>query len=56
MVPLASAHNLPFAGILGAEVSMNDVSVPYCLGALTHSLDSLSSEMRAILQYISPTE
>jgi hypothetical protein len=47
---------LLFAGILGAEVAINEVSAPDCLGALTKSLDSLSAELWAILQYISPTE
>jgi hypothetical protein len=53
LLPLASAHILQFAGILEVEVSMNDVSAPNCLGALTHSL---SVEMRAILQHVSPTK
>jgi hypothetical protein len=32
LLPWTSAHNLQFAGILGAEVEMNEVSSPYCMG------------------------
>jgi hypothetical protein len=56
LLPLASAHGLQFAGILGAEGVMNEISAPECLGALMVSLDILSVELRAILQYISLTE
>jgi hypothetical protein len=35
---------------------MNHLSATDCLGALTHFLESLSAEMRAILQHVSLTE
>jgi hypothetical protein len=35
---------------------MNGLSITDYLGALTHLLESLSAEMQAILQHISPME